>query len=142
MLLIPKTYFILAQVIILVLFLLTGLKKGQKQYFLFSSELNFSVLILGAIILGYFFNKDYQLFCIPVNWTKVVLLIYSIYLVGNCFFKKIIGEFANQLTLGTGLFISFYIIGFGSFEYLIWSSVHLIAIVPIYFLTRYLGSAE
>lgn len=139
MLLIPKTYFILTQGIILVLFLLTGLKKERKNYFLFSSELNFAALILGAIILGYFFNKDYQLFCIPVNWTKIVLLIYSIYLVGNWFFKKTIGEFANQLILGIGLFLSFYIIGFGSTEYLIWSSIHLIAIIPIYFLTWYLN---
>ena len=139
MILIPKTYFILAQGIILILFLITGLKKGRGNYFLFSSELNFSLLIIGAITIGYFFNNDYQLFCIPVNWTKIGLLIYSIYLVGNWTFKKIIGEFANQLILGTGLFISFYIIGFGSTEYLIWSSVYLIAIVPIYFLTRYLN---
>jgi len=139
MLLIPKTYFILAQGIIIILFLITGLNKEHRNYFIFSSELNFSVLILGALTLGYFFNKDYQLFCVPVNWTKIVLLIYSIYLVGNWIFKKVIGELANQLILGTGIFISFYIIGFGSTEYLIWSSVHLIAIVPIYFLTRYLN---
>lgn len=139
MLLIPKTYYIVVQGIILLLILITGLKKSKGKYFLFSSELNFSVLILGAIILGYFFNKDYQLFCVPVNWTKIVLLIYSIYLVGNWIFKKIIGEFANQLILGTGLFISFYIIGFGSTEYLIWVSIHLTVIIPIYFLTRYLN---
>lgn len=139
MLLIPKTYFILAQGIIIILFLITGLKKEHRNYFIFSSELNFSVLILGALTLGYFFNKDYQLFCVPVNWTKIVLLIYSIYLVGNWVFKKVIGELANQLILGSGLFISVYIIGFGSAEYLIWSSVHLIAIIPIYFLTRYLN---
>ncbi len=68
-----------------------------------------------------------------------MLVLYSIYLIGNWIFKKIIGELANQLILGIGLFISFYIIGFGSTEYLIWSSLHLIAIVPIYFLTRYLN---
>jgi len=139
MLLIPKTYFILVQGIILILFLITGLKKGQRNYFLFSSELNFSVLILGSVILGYLFNKDYQLFCVPVNWTKITLLIYSIYLIGNWVFRKFTGGILNQLILGIGLFISFYIIGFGSTEYLIWSSIHLIVIVPIYFLTRYLN---
>ena len=139
MILLPKTYFILVQGIILILFLITGLKKRRKNYFLFASKLNFSILILGAIIIGYFFNKDYQLFCIPVTWAKIVLFLYSIYLIANWIFKKIIGELANQLILGIGLFISFYIIGFGSAEYLIWSSVHLIAIVPIYFLTRYLN---
>jgi len=139
MLLISKTYFILIQGIVLILFLLKGFKKGQEKYFLFSSEFNFYVLITGAIILGYLVNSNYQLFCIPVSWTKITLLIYSVFLVGNWFFKKVIGGFLNQLILGTGLFISFYIIGFGSLYYLTWSTIHLIVIIPIYYLSRNLN---
>jgi hypothetical protein len=139
MLLIPKTYFIIIQGIILILFLVTGLKKEKGKYFLFSSEFNFYFLILGAIITGYLFNRDYQIFCIPVYWTKVVLLIYSIYFLGNKIFKKVIGEFTNQVILGVGLFVSLYIIGFGSFTYLIWVAIHSLAIVPIYFLSKYLN---
>ena len=140
MLLTPKTYFILIQGIILILFLVTGLKKGKGKYFLFSSEFNFYLLILGAIIIGYLFNRDYQIFCIPVDWTKITLLIYSIYFLGNKIFKKVIGEFTNQLILGIGLFISIYIIGFGSATYLIWVIIHLIAIVPIYYFSKYLNN--
>ncbi|NVO03897.1 MAG: hypothetical protein HXX09_14465 [Bacteroidetes bacterium] len=139
MLLIPKTYFIIIQGIILILFLVTGLKKEKGKYFLFSSEINFYFLILGAIIIGYLFNRDYQLFCIPVNWTKVVLLIFLIYFLGNKIFKKVIGEFTNQLILGVGLFVSLYIIGFGGMYYLIWTTIHSLPIVLIYFLSKYLN---
>jgi len=137
--LLTKTYFLIIQGIILISFLVLRLLKKENKYFIFPSKIHFIIYLTGAITIGYFFNSDYQLFCIPVKWTKILLITYSFYLIGNWIFKKFIGETLNQIILGAGLFISIYIILFGSTEYLIWSAIPMIIIVPIYFLSRFLN---
>lgn len=137
--LVTKAYFIIIQGIILISFLIPELFKKENKYFVFPSKIHFSLYLIGAITIGYFFNTDYQLFCIPVNWTTILLITYSFYLICNWILKKLIGEFLNQLILGSGLFISIYIILFGSTEYLIWAAIQMIILAPIYFLTRYLN---
>jgi hypothetical protein len=137
--LITKPYFLIIQGFILLVFGILGLMKKENKYFIFSSRLHFVLYLIGSIMVGYFFNKDFQLFCIPVKWTKILLIAYSFYLIGSWIFKKVVGEIINQIILGIGLFVSIYIILFGSFEYLIWCGIQLIVIIPIYFFSKFLN---
>lgn len=137
--LLTKTYFLIIQGLIIIGFGILGLVKRENKYFIFPSRLHYSLYLIGAIFVGFFFNRDFQLFCIPVEWTKILLIVYSSYLIGSSLFKKLFGEIINQIILGAGLFISVYIILFGSYEYLIWSAIQLIVIIPIYFLSRFLN---
>ncbi|MCF8297767.1 MAG: hypothetical protein K9J13_09515 [Saprospiraceae bacterium] len=123
------------------LFIIYGLLNNeQKKYFIFPAKIHFIVYLICAISVGCFFNNDYQLFCIPVKWTKIALIIFSIFLVVILFLKgKIFDNFLNPLVLGVGLFISVYIIIFGGIEYLFWLGFQSLFIVPIYFISRFLN---
>lgn len=136
----PKPYFLIIQGLILLIFGILSMQKKKKEYFIFPSKLHFSLYLVAAIAIGYCFNGDYQLFCIPVLWTKIVLVIYSLFLVSTLVLKNIFGEIIKQLMLGAGLFISLYIIFFGSIEYWIWSFIQNIFIVPVYFLSKFLNT--
>lgn len=137
--LLRNSYFLIIQVIILISFLILGLLKKENKYFLFPSKVHFIIYLAGAIAIGFLFNKDYQLFCIPVKWSNIVLIGYTIYLFSHFILKKIIGDIINQLFLGVGVFISLYIIFFGSYEYLFWIILQAVFIIPIYFLSKYLN---
>lgn len=137
--LLTKTYFLIIQGIILISFLVLGHLKKENKYYIFPSKIHFIIYLTGAITIGYLFNSDYQLFCIPVKWTKILLITYSSYLIGNLIFEKYTGDILNQIILGAGIFISIYIILFGSTVYLIWSAIQMIILVPIYFLSRFLN---
>jgi hypothetical protein len=137
--LVRNSYFLIIQGIILISFLLLGFLKKENKYFWFPSKFHFLIYLAGAIAIGYLFNKDYQLFCIPVKWTRIILFIYTIYLLGHLFLKKISFELINQFILGIGIFLSIYIICFGSFEYLFWILLQLVIIIPIFYLTKYLN---
>lgn len=137
--LIYKPYFLILQGLIVLLFIILGVLKKEKKYFLFSSKIHFALYFICAVVVGYFFNKDYQLFCIPVMWTKILLLVYSAYLVFQWIFKNVLSEAINQIILGAGLYITLYIILFGSIEYLIWAGVQLLFIIPIFFISKFLN---
>lgn len=141
MILISEIYFMIAQLVVIILFFL--LKKNndsvKREIHLFASPFHFSILIAAAIAIGYFLNKDVQLFCITVDWVNWILIPFGIFLIGNGLFKNLIGEKINLLILGIGIFISTYIILFGSTNYLIFIVLELFAIVPIFLLSRFLN---
>jgi hypothetical protein len=76
----------------------------------------------------------------PVYWVKLVLAVYLIFFLGNYFFKQVMGNTINQILLGTGLFVSVYIILFGGFNYLLFIALMSIIIIPVYFITNYLNN--
>jgi hypothetical protein len=139
MLVISKIYFLIIQGIIILLYLILPKKNTDENYFLFPSKLHFSLYLIGALILGYLINSDYQTYCIPVNWAKIILIFYVSYLICSWFLKKYLGEFLNQLILGTGLFIFIYLILFGAYEYLMWILINSIIIFPFYYFSQHLN---
>ncbi len=60
-------------------------------------------------------------------------------MIGNGWFKKWVGEKFNLLILGIGIFISSYIILFGSTDYLIFVAIELVVIIPIFIGGRFLN---
>ena len=134
-----QPYFLIIQGLILILFFLIRNINKESKYFLFKSKLGYIITLVCAIVVGVLFNRDRQLFCIPVDWALFFLIGYSVFMICSLVFAKLLSNSLGQAILGIGLFISPYIIGFGSSDYLIWMVFQLIFVVPLYFLSRFLN---
>lgn len=127
-----KSYFWISFGIVALFFVL--LKKKVVNFsllsFLFPSERHFHLMLAGSFVVATFFNLDYQLFCMPVLWTKVALLLSTTLFLASTYLKRF--RFLNELNYGLLLFIALYIILFGSVEYLAFSILNIIIILPLF----------
>jgi len=124
-----KLYFWIAVISVAAVYLLVR-KNDSKFIFseFFPSYIHFAVSILGAFIVGTFYNHDYQIYCQPVTWTKCLLLFISLWFLALPLLKR--NNLINGLLSGLAVFISIYLILFGSFEYLGFIVINAIFFIP------------
>ncbi len=133
------TYFLILQIIVIVTFLLK--RKGNEDFILrkiFPTKIHFLIVNACVFFACYFYNTDRQLFCIPVTWAAITLIVFCLaFLVFPFFTKqsKIIGLIGA--VCGLGFFISIYILLFAGFEYLIFVTINIPFILILHFLLRF-----
>ncbi len=133
-----KIYFwIILITVSVVMFFIKQENKRFLMYKVFPSLLHFIVATTGAIIVGVFYNLDYQIFCNPVSWTKWFLIGCWISFILVSIFKKI--QFVKGLVLGLISVVAFYIILFGSTEYLGFIFINSVIFIPLFFVAYYLN---
>lgn len=134
------SYFVVFQVVILLVYVLR--RQSEEHLFskLFPTRAHFVVSNLAIVLLAVIYNTERQLFCHPVNWATILLVL--------SFLSLLIVPFVNlknQLTSiivvfnGVGVFISFYLILFARGEYLIFLFFNLPIILGLHFLIKYLN---
>lgn len=133
-----KLYFWIPFIIIAIVYLT---KKTSEPKFVFNSVfpnyLHYILIITSIFSISYFYNLDYQIFCQPVLWAKFLILIIFIWLI---ILPKIIDRYSlNLVMLGLLLFISIYLLAFGSSEYFIFALSNSVIYLPLYFLSLFLN---
>jgi hypothetical protein len=106
-------------------------------YKFFPSYIHFVISIIGAIVIGYYYNLDYQIYCQPVIWSKWLLVSAVIWFLTHLLFPHL--KVFNSLFSGLLAFISVYLILFGSTEYLIFIMLNGILFVPLYLIYLFLN---
>ncbi len=110
--------FIPIQIIIL-LFYFIKRKQVNTKYGLFPSKAHFLIGNTAILLTCILYNIEHQLFCNPVIWTSIILLIFSILFLATPFInpKSKFWSLIPFIT-GLGIFIAIYIILFSRYEYL------------------------
>lgn len=139
MFLINQPYFIVLQLLLFIAFWLLRNKNTTNNFLIPLTPLHFSLLVFAALMNGIFFNKTYQIYCIPVTWASTTLGIYFSYLVLHPFFSKFQQSIFHPIILGMGLLIATYLIAFGHIPYLIYLAGNALIILPLSYFIRFLN---
>ncbi|MFI5141997.1 MAG: hypothetical protein ACHQII_06540, partial [Bacteroidia bacterium] len=111
---------------------------------LFQSKTHFLIMNLAVILSCCITNMDMQLFCNPVMWASVVLLLFCVSFLYFPFANKNNKVFPLiSFFSGLGFFIAIYVILFGRQEYLIFIAISLpiflVVILISWMLKKYTG---
>lgn len=99
-----------------------------KKYIPTYKQYCFSMISIFTVAIS--FNINYQIFCIPVWWAAVFLIILFIWLI---VYPKIYNlKTLNSIGGGALFFVSIYILYFGSYEYLMYAIGNAIIFLPLY----------
>ena len=133
-----KLYFWIPFIIVAIAYI-TKRETNSKFVFktVFPTYIHYVLTIFSVFFISYSYNLDHQIFCQPVLWAKIVILITLIWLL---ILPQIIKYHSiNLIMLGLLLFISIYLIAFGSSDYLIFSLLNSIIYLPIFLLSYFLN---
>lgn len=126
MVLVCISFFILQTIVFLIFYLRRNDKDDFAIKKLFQSKLHF-ISINGCVFIHcYVCNNQWQLFCKPVLWAAILLILFcSAFLMLPFITRQ--STFLNLIVAicGLGFFISLYVILFGRFEYLIFVAFNL-----------------
>jgi hypothetical protein len=134
------TYFLILQTIVFVTFFLK--RKDSDDFVLkiiFPTKIHFLIVNACIFLTCCFYNTERQLFCIPVNWAAIILIVFCLsflafpFLTRHAKFLGLIGAIC-----GLGLFISVYIILFAGSEYLIFVAFNIPIILLLHFFLRFI----
>ena len=132
-------YFLILQVLIVLLYYF---RRNKKDNFvlskLFPTKIHFVIVNSCIFIACFLFNIDRQLFCIPVLWASVLIILFILSFLLIPFIKPN-NKFLSitAAVCGLGLFIVVYILLFAQFEYLLFVVLNVPVILVIHVLVRY-----
>lgn len=101
---------------------------------LFPTKVHFTVSNASIFFVCYLYNTERQLFCNPVPWTSVLLILFFISFLSYPFLKDI--KIVSSILLlfsGLGIFISVYLILFARWEYLVFLAFNIPVILIFHF---------
>lgn len=134
------TYFLILQVVVILTYFL---KRKDREYQPFSkifpTKIHYVVGNASIFTLCYLYNTERQLFCNPVPWTGILLVLFIISFLSYPFFHK--RKYLSTLLAiigGLGIFISIYLILFARWEYLIFLTFNIPIILIIHFVISFL----
>lgn len=106
---------------------------------LFPTKVHFVIGNLSIFVACYLYNTERQLFCNPVPWTTVLLLLFIFSFLSYPFFKdkKVVSSIL-ALFGGLGIFVSVYITLFARWEYLVFLAFNIPVILIFHFTIRFL----
>lgn len=134
------TYFLLLQVLVLLTYYLK--RKDSEDHplsKLFPTKIHFVISNLSIFIVCYLYNSERQLFCNPVPWSTILILLFIASFLTYPFIKrnKTI-SFLMAFFGGLGVFISIYLVLFARWEYLIFLAFNIPVILILHFLIKFL----
>jgi uncharacterized membrane protein (UPF0136 family) len=134
------TYILLLQSLVLMTYFYK--RKDSESHPLskiFPSKVHFVVSNVSIFFACYLYNSERQLFCNPVPWTTVFLILFVISFLSYPFFKEK-KTLSSLLTVfsGLGIFISVYLILFARWEYLIFLASNIPIILIFHLAIRFL----
>jgi len=134
------SYFLILQIVV---FLTYYILRKKKDNFvlnkLFPSKFHFLIINSCIFLTCFLYNIDRQLFCIPVTWAAILIIMFIIaFLILP--FINIKNKFLNIISsvCGLGVFISIYILLFARFEYLVFVLFNIPIILIIHVFIRLL----
>lgn len=134
------TYFLLLQVLVLLAYFLKRKDfEGHTFSKLFPTKIHFLLVNLSVFVACYLYNSERQLFCNPVPWATILILLFIVSFLTYPFIKrnKVISTLM-ALFGGLGVFISIYLVLFARWEYLIFLAFNIPMILILHFLLRFL----
>lgn len=134
------TYFLLIQALVVVTYYLKRNDSEAHSFSnLFPTKIHFVVGNLSVFVVCYLYNSERQLFCNPVPWATVLILLFIVSFLTYPFLKQK-NNTSTLLTIfgGLGIFISFYSILFARWEYVIFLAFNIPIILIFHFLIRFL----
>jgi hypothetical protein len=134
------TYFLILQAIVLAIFFV---QRNSKDDFalgkLFPTKIHFLVANLCIFLSCYCYNTERQLFCIPVPWAAMAIVMFCV----SFLVLPFIGNRARLLNFvaaicGLGFFIAVYLLLFARGEYLIFVAFNIPIILLLHIILRLL----
>jgi hypothetical protein len=107
----------------------------MDDYFLnklFPTKIQFVVVNVCIFISCYSFNNTYQIFCKPVPWAAVLIILFCVSFLILPFIKNTIILNILSVFCGLGLFITLYLLIFARQEYLIFVAINSLIILPLF----------
>jgi hypothetical protein len=134
------TYFLILQTIVFVTFFLK--RKDIDDFVLkkiFPTKIHFLIVNACVFLACYLYNTERQLFCIPVTWAAIIIIVFCLAFLVFPFLTKQTKFFGFLGAIcGLGFFISVYIIIFAGFEYLIFVAFNIPIILLLHFFLRFI----
>ena len=121
------------QLILAICFFLFKPSKHQTTTYLkLPSKLHFFIMSLAVFLICIHINLEFQLFCIPVVWVKILLAIFCVSYLTFPFASQKVIQRLLAIPVSIGFFISIYTIVFGELWYPIWIVIN----IPLLFIIR------
>lgn len=134
------TYFLLLQLLVLLTYFFKR-KDSEDHTFskLFPTKIHFLLVNLSVFVVCYLYNSERQLFCNPVPWATILILLFIVSFLTYPFIKenKTITSLMAFLS-GLGVFMSIYLVLFARWEYLIFLAFNIPVILILHFLIRFI----
>jgi hypothetical protein len=134
------TYFLLLQLLVLLTYFFKR-KDSEDHAFskLFPTKIHFVFVNLSVFVICYLYNSERQLFCNPVPWATILVLLFIVSFLTYPFIKrnKTITSLMAFLS-GLGVFMSIYLVLFARWEYLIFLAFNIPVILILHFLIKFL----
>ena len=133
-------FFLIAQSVVFITYFL--LKNNKENFILsklFSSKIHFVILNASVFISCYWYNSSTQLFCNPVSWAAVLIILFCVSFLFFPFIQKqkaLLGIVA--VFCGFGVFLSVYLLLFARYEYLIFAALNLPFIFAFHYLLKFI----
>lgn len=141
MLLLPDLiFFIPFQILILLIYILKR-KNIENHVFskIFPTKIHFLIVNLSIFSICFLYNTEIQLFCKPVLWASIIILLFIVsFLIYPIIYKYKSIKPILVFFIGLGIFISVYTILFGRYEYLRIVGINIPLILVFHFVIKYL----